>query len=36
MHHKAARTAALLGSGAFCAVFGLAGVFGVAKIAFGG
>ncbi|MGF1659546.1 MAG: succinate dehydrogenase, hydrophobic membrane anchor protein [Rubrimonas sp.] len=36
VHHKAARVAALFASTAFCAVFGLAGAFGVAKLAFGG
>ena len=36
VHGKAARTAALLGNTMFCAVFGLTGVFAVAKIAFAG
>ena len=35
VHHKAWRTGALLASKAFCVVFGLAGVFGVAKLALG-
>jgi succinate dehydrogenase / fumarate reductase membrane anchor subunit len=36
VHDKAARTGALLANTGFCAVMGLAGVFGVARIAFGG
>jgi len=36
VHDRPARTAALLANTAFCAVMGLAGVFGVARIAFGG
>jgi succinate dehydrogenase / fumarate reductase membrane anchor subunit len=33
VHHKPARTAALLANAAFCAVMGLTGVFGVLKLA---
>ena len=36
VHGKAARTAALLANTGFCWLFGLTGVFAVAKIAFGG
>lgn len=36
VHNKATRTALLLANTFFCALFGLAGVFGVAKMAFGG
>ena len=36
VHAKAWRTGALLANTGVCAVMGLAGVFGVAKIAFGG
>ena len=36
VHDKAVRTAALLANIAFCALFGLSGVFAVAKIAFAG
>lgn len=36
VHDKGARTALLLANTGFCMVMGLAGVFGVAKIAFGG
>lgn len=36
VHAKAWRTGALLANTGFCMVMGLAGVFGVAKIAFGG
>lgn len=36
VHYKPARTALLLANTFFCALFGLAGVFGVAKMAFGG
>lgn len=35
VHGKAARTAALLANTLLCALFGLAGVFAVARIAFG-
>jgi succinate dehydrogenase / fumarate reductase membrane anchor subunit len=33
VHHKPARTAAMLANTAFCAVMGLSGVFGVLKLA---
>ena len=35
VHDKAIRTALLLGNTMFCVLFGFAGVFAVAKIAFG-
>jgi succinate dehydrogenase / fumarate reductase membrane anchor subunit len=35
VHHKPVRTALMLGNTGFCAAVGLAGIFGVAKIAFG-
>jgi succinate dehydrogenase / fumarate reductase membrane anchor subunit len=36
VHHKGIRTASLLANTLLCALVGLVGVFGVAKIAFGG
>jgi succinate dehydrogenase / fumarate reductase membrane anchor subunit len=36
VHKRPAQIALLFGSGAFCAIFGLAGVLGVAKLALGG
>ena len=36
VHHKGLRTAMLLGNSLFCALFGIAGVFAILKIAFTG
>ena len=36
VHHKGARTLALMGNTMFCAAFGFAGIFAVLKIAFAG